>query len=283
MKIIVFLFLVACTSLRLPKQQCPVPEVRQSRPTVFYIDFLKAHKIQLVNDVESRYLDLVITDYLLVPKTIMSELLEEDTRMHLLTGNSVTDDPTWDKKITKSYHNDPRTFDSIIATGGKPYLQKASSKLNGDLRNYFAWMRKFCVKYPRAKDCKADFSDSALKSKLLGTDFPVRIVVNRMDAYGNSTVLHELGHSIDNLYAQDMISGTTRWQKLLVREKKSTEFLLMLCENGYCHENKAEGFAELFSYYHSCQETREHLKKEVPEIAKFFKSFESVREFKKLE
>ena len=123
---------------------------------------------------------------------------------------------------------------------------------------------------------------------------PTRIVVNHLyDNHGSSNlVLHEHAHNLDDINGHHSISNSKTWKALLKgSEKEKIQTLLTgLCIGGYCSTKdrtdpasieaaQAEGFAELFSYYHSCEEARKSIESYVPSIANFFKNFTSSTEF----
>jgi hypothetical protein len=106
---------------------------------------------------------------------------------------------------------------------------------------------------------------------------PTRIVINHLYEHHGSTnlVLHEHGHSLDSIYNHNTVSNSKTWKKLVASEQ-TMSFLGKICGN-YCTENRNEGFAESFAYYHACDASRTQMEREAPELAEFFKNFQSVR------
>jgi hypothetical protein len=106
---------------------------------------------------------------------------------------------------------------------------------------------------------------------------PTRIVINHLYEHHGSTnlVLHEHGHSLDSIYNHNTVSNSKTWKKLIASEQ-TMSFLGKICGN-YCTENRNEGFAESFAYYHACDASRTQMEREAPELAEFFKNFQSVR------
>lgn len=94
-------------------------------------------------------------------------------------------------------------------------------------------------------------------------------------------VLHEHGHTLDAIFKDKRLSYSRKWDKIMKETPGIIEFLDTLCTDRYCSENKEEGFAELFAYYHACEETRRHMEDAVPAMAEFFRNFDSVSVFKK--
>jgi hypothetical protein len=106
---------------------------------------------------------------------------------------------------------------------------------------------------------------------------PTRLVVNNLYDYHGSTnlVLHEHGHTLDSIYSHNSVSDSKTW-KGLINNAKVTAFIKLIC-GSYCTENRNEGFAEMFTYYHACEASRQHMAQEIPEVADFFKNLTTVR------
>ena len=108
---------------------------------------------------------------------------------------------------------------------------------------------------------------------------PMRIAINHLhdSTHGASNLfLHEHAHTLDSLYGNHTLSSSPLFLNLINNAPRSHEFLRKLCSNNYCTPDKPiEAFAELFSYYHGCDATRNHMEQSVPEIAEFFRNFNS--------
>lgn len=111
---------------------------------------------------------------------------------------------------------------------------------------------------------------------------PTRVVINHLyENHGSvNLVLHEHGHTLDDLYKSNVVSKSKTWKGMLEANPQAKEFLGVIC-GAYCQDNLNEGFAELFAYYHACPETREQVEAELPEFATFLAELNSIKEFKK--
>ena len=127
-----------------------------------------------------------------------------------------------------------------------------------------------------------------------GAKEPTRIAVNHLyDRHGSSNlVLHEHAHNLDSIYGRHTISNSAIWHQMFSGPDKDKiqTLLTAICSNNYCSgEGKtddekreaamAEGFAELFAYYHSCDKAKESVKRFVPDLAEFFEKLKNVKEF----
>lgn len=276
--LLALLTLNSCSSLLTSRRRCPE---FQGAPVPAYSNgdyskFLKDNNVTLATNVSLYEMEHFIDHYNKVPLSLRTELIREGATINLIHGDSIADDPSWDKS-TPANPEDWRTGSSMIGVSGWPFYQKQAKEYNKELTDKYTYLQQLCALQRFNPDCKIDYSDSALKAKLLPDNFPTRIVVNYLDAAG--LVLHEIGHSLDLLYSKGNISSSARWETLLQEEPDSGNFLKMLCEGQYCYTRKHEGFAELFSYYHSCDNTRTQMEKEIPRIADFFKNLSSVEDY----
>lgn len=106
---------------------------------------------------------------------------------------------------------------------------------------------------------------------------PTRIAVNHLyDKHGASNlVLHEHAHTLDSIYGRQSLSKSDVWKNLMATTPKSAEFTRSICGQ-YCLDREEERFAELFSYYFACEDSRKHLEEELPAVAEFFSKMNSV-------
>lgn len=109
---------------------------------------------------------------------------------------------------------------------------------------------------------------------------PTRIVVNHLyDRHGSvNLVLHEHAHTLDHLYSEKDLSASKAW-KALIEDEQNQNVMRGIC-GYYCLTDVRESFAELFAYYHACEETREHMEQVLPTIADFMRNLTNVKEFK---
>ena len=108
-----------------------------------------------------------------------------------------------------------------------------------------------------------------------------RVVINHLyDRHGSvNLVLHEHGHTLDQLYKYNVVSRSKTWKKLMDDEPQVNQFMMNICGT-YCRDNLNEGFAELFAFYHSCAETKVLVEQELPGFASFLRDLKNVNEFK---
>lgn len=108
-------------------------------------------------------------------------------------------------------------------------------------------------------------------------NIPTRIAINHLYQNHGATnlFLHEHAHTMDSLYGENSISNSTQWRSLVSSNPKIISFTKGICGK-YCLDREEERFAELFAYYHNCKATKDHLEKELPVVAHFFKNMTSV-------
>lgn len=89
--------------------------------------------------------------------------------------------------------------------------------------------------------------------------------------------LHEHGHALDNLYGYRSISSSSSWRTVLANSQTEQyiQKILTPYEHRVAPDNlddsvRAEGFAELFSYYYSCGAARQQMEANAPALANFF-------------
>ncbi len=112
-------------------------------------------------------------------------------------------------------------------------------------------------------------------------NIPTRLAINHLyhNHGASNLVLHEHAHTLDSLYGEHALSSSPTWSRLMDNSPRAREFLNVLCSEQYCTPDKpVEAFAELFSYYYACEDTRSHMEAIVPEIADFFRNFNSARD-----
>ncbi len=198
------------------------------------------------------------------PRTLYEELRAKGSFIRLIVGNGVTADSSFPLALAQA---DPAYLDKIAHTDGSEAALASVS-----------WATTV----------------GSGGSTLGEPKQPTRIVVNHLyDDHGSSNLLlHEHGHNLDSINGDHSISNSNTWKALLngADKDKIQTLLTGLCTNGYCSTKdrteanaikaaQGEGFAELFSYYHSCQQARESMESYVPSIANFFKDFSSGARF----
>lgn len=238
-----------------------------------YSKVLLDNRIKIVSPTfDLKNLQEFLAEYFKVPDRHRMEMLKNEASIHLIHGGSVMDDPTWDPNNQVTF--DGRLQSSVAGSGGNPAGLKKS-------RKYIKSMQKYCS-YTTSVDkdeCDKDWTKEEPK------DYPTRIVLNHMNSekglsfHGSVNVtLHEYGHGMDNLFESGGVSKSKNWQ-LIFNNKEIRDYMAVACKRAeYCLENANEAFAELFAYYTSCDETRDHMVKNSPILAKYFEKLSLKKE-----
>lgn len=203
-------------------------------------------------------------EYNKVPERHRKEMLKAGASIHLIHGKSVMDDPTWDPSLMKTF--DQRDWSTVSGAGGSPSAKKES-------KNFIKSMNKYCS-YALHIDndkCSKDWTREEPK------EYPARMVINQMYPQGDvsfhgsiNMVLHEYAHGMDGIYKSNGVSKANNWTRLY-NTPAIRSYMEIACKSAkYCLDNKNEAFAELFAYYHSCDQTRDHMERNAPVMAKYF-------------
>lgn len=112
---------------------------------------------------------------------------------------------------------------------------------------------------------------------------PTRIVINELYEKPSETnprttvlqgttnlTLHEHAHALDNLYRAGGISSSPAWTRV-IRDSQTNSYLRNILST-YEYNNAEEGFAELFTYYHSCAEARNQIQTHAPQLYQFLQN-----------
>jgi hypothetical protein len=107
---------------------------------------------------------------------------------------------------------------------------------------------------------------------------PTRIVVNHLyDGHGSrSLVMHEHMHTLDFMFMTNGFSQSQAWTALRSNDKMIK--LMDTLDKGttqphYCKDNPEESLAEMFAYYHGCQQAKDQVKAYLHEIATYLDNF----------
>ncbi len=111
---------------------------------------------------------------------------------------------------------------------------------------------------------------------------PTRMVVNHLyDGHGAIDLfLHEHAHTLDAVYGDSTISKSKTWTDVIAAEPNVREFLSAVCALEYCNTYHREAFADLFTNYHACPESRAQMEREIPLVADFFSKLTDANVFK---
>lgn len=260
-------------------KSCPqAPDNSEGKSIADYAPLMRANRITVAYGTpDVKWLDAFFYELNKFPANLLQEMVDAGATIHLIQGNAVTDDPTWDPSQVTTVEG-KRTFNHIPGTGGSPFAYEANRRSLEDQRNYRAGMRRYCQRY---RSCDpAAYPDLTASPKDEPTRFVINLLYNHDPAKGSShgstnLVLHEHGHALDSIFAYHGLSQKASWQAIM-NNPANRDFLVKLCPDNYCLRAE-EGYAESFAYYHNCEETRAHLEEVAPEIAEYFRNFTSVR------
>jgi hypothetical protein len=251
------------------------PECADTRKTMTYSDkpvesysaFMQDNRIKIVTPTfDLKNLQEFFFEYNKIPDVIRVEMLKAGAALNLINGQSVMDDPSWDPSQVLTF--DGRKQDTVTGAGGSPSASKT-------YKNYIKSMANFCSYAGAAgtdERCQKDWTKEPVKV------YPSRMVINRMypDEHGVAShgsvnmVLHEYAHGMDNIYKERGVSKGANWD-LLFKDATIRDYMKVACKaSDYCLNNSNEAFAELFAFYHSCDETRDHMVKNAPKLSKYF-------------
>lgn len=103
---------------------------------------------------------------------------------------------------------------------------------------------------------------------------PTRFVVNRLyEGHGSvNLVLHEFAHSLDSIRKYQGFSTGADWLAIAQGNQPFHDAIGSLCST-YCTDHPAEGLAEGFAVYYSCDSTRKWLTEHAPDAARWYGNF----------
>ncbi len=215
------------------------------------------------------------------PPELMREMASTGGKIRVMIGTGVSEDPQWEvekqraiagARAYRNWYNDPRTAPS--AKVGKTPPQSDAEAASG-YENTVEGSRQ----WDTVSGAGGNFSNRDWM-------VPTRIVLNRMYFSANresdgrithghmqgatNLFLHEHGHALDNIYGPNTISGSDEWKELL-DDAQVKAYLPKIFSD---YEGRAEeGFAEAFSYFHSCDASRRQMETHAPKLAEYFRTF----------
>lgn len=251
-----------------PDQSDSVP--RHGQGIQDYLPFLTANKIRVVSPTyQLRSLQDFIFEYHKFPAHLRNLMIANGASIHLVFGQSVMESPAWNQDVTSTF--DGRNQAEVAGAGGAPFANKMQLDGIAKMQQHAQTMRTFCRQHPNNPSCANEIKIPDY------VEAPTIIVANKLgaDHHGSvNLVLHEHAHSLDSLYADQGISTSPEWQALH-GDEEIRDYMRIVCKgNGaiYCLNNSNESFAELFAYYHACQESKSHLEKNAARLASYFRS-----------
>ncbi len=212
----------------------------------------------------------------------MLEMAGKGGKIRVMSGNGVSEDPQWEVEKQRSvsmarayrnWYNNPSTTAQQKQNSAVP-LTDAQAAAGYEVTTEGA--RQWDV----VSGAGGIFSHPAAMS-------PTRVVINRMyfsaHREANGTIstdrqqgatnlfLHEHGHALDGLYGANSISKSPEWKAVL--DNPQVKAYLPKVFSSYECDHAEEGFAEAFSYYHSCEASRKQMEEQAPALAEYLRNF----------
>lgn len=214
------------------------------------------------------------------PVTLMNELRGAGARIRAVKGVGVTDDPTWNQQRDQAIAN----LNTLLAYNAAhpENVQPVPTTAAQILSDYERTADGRTIRYLSGKG-----GDVSTPSSI----FPTRIVINALyrapaeGADGRITMssqgavnlfLHEHAHTLDTLYGNHRLSQSRQFREAISTPQASAYIAKITSDY---ETDPTEGFAELFAYYHSCDEARQQMEREAPGLAQLFRGLTNVREF----
>jgi len=226
----------------------PVPQV--SNRTRAELDrILKENNVEIVSEISNeQYLWDFVGELQRFPASLRRELASAGGKIHIFVDSmtskkGVTADPSWDRDV-KVEGKEGRSWDSLPGSGG--------------------WV-----------------------GTRLNAPVPTRIAINKLTAGATSNhgctslFLHEHGHMLGNRFGPGYGLHNQPEFRQLYQDPNWNKVMTKLCANNYCSQDneadREEAFAELFSYYHTCAESKESLETHFPAAAEYMRRLTTLR------
>lgn len=229
---------------------CDKPVAQVANKTREELDrILKENNVEIVSEISNeQFLWDFVAELQRFPASLRRELASAGGKIHifddsLTTKKGVTADPSWDRDV-KVEGKEGRSWTSLPGSGGWVATKKNSA-------------------------------------------VPTRIAINKLAAgpgsnHGSTSLfLHEHGHMLGNRFGPGFALHNQPEFRALLRDPNWMPMMTKLCANDYCNQDKdsdrEEAFAELFSYYHTCEESQRHLEENFPAAAEYMRSLTTLR------
>lgn len=255
---------------RVPVEKC-LPDgsaPRESRENIdklisdFKISFSPAAEKESI--IASQDFHLFIQEFKKFPPNLMRQMAREGSRITLIRGYGVADDPAWDlerQALVNAVRNSGRSQEE---------KERVIAEINEG--------------YTKTVDGARDWAyTSGAGGSFYGRrDVPTRIVVNHMystDVPNSAGVmetreegsvnlfLHEHGHALDNFHRPGSISNSDEWKN--IRQDPAVAAYLRKIFTSYEFDQLNEGFAEAFAYFYGCPSSQAQMRTEAPRLAQF--------------
>lgn len=222
---------------------CDKPQPQVAVRTREELDrILKENNVEIVSEISNeQYLWDFVGELQRFPSTLRRQLAEAGAKIHIFDDSvtskkGVTADPSWEGPRTEG--KEGRSWESLPGSGGWVGTSKNSA-------------------------------------------VPTRIAINKLTAgpgsnHGcTSLFLHEHGHMLGNRFGPGFALHNQPEFRALLRDPNWTPMMTKLCANNYCSQDndadREEAFAELFSYYHTCADSKRHLEENFPAAAEYMR------------
>lgn len=256
-----------------------------------YSSFIRDYNIEFVTNgtyptqesiMNTREFRLFMHELKKFPRPLLEEMASVGGKIRVMIGNGVTEDPTWWAARDRAVAITQANWDYYREHGGNRPPQTVE-QVRASYENTTEGARKWDV----VSGSGGVFTDPNAIN-------PTRIVINRMykalhrmpdgslvewDQGATNLVLHEHGHALDNLYGHHAVSSSEKWKKVM-DDPLVKRFVAKIFDPTYEGRFEEEGFAEAFSYYHACPQSRQQMEQNAPALAEFFRDFTTVRELR---
>lgn len=217
------------------------------------------------------------------PPALMTEMAAKGGKIRVMIGNGVSEDPQWQVEKQRAINIAQRYWDWYYhpSTTAKAKENRPVPISPAQAGNGFDVTTEGARQWDVVSGAGGVFSNPDAIS-------PTRIVLNRMyysaHREPNGTIssdrmqgatnlfLHEHGHAMDNLYGAHSISRSDEWRAVMA-DSQVKAFLPHIFSEDYELKHDEEGFAEAFSYYHSCEASRKQMEEQAPALAEYFRTF----------
>lgn len=216
------------------------------------------------------------------PRDLMLEMVAKGGKIRVMRGNGVSEDPQWEVEkqraitLAQNYWNWYYHPSTTAAQKQNAVVPIPPAQAGAGFEVTTEGGRQWDV----VSGAGGVFANPTAIS-------PTRIVLNRMyysaHREANGTIssdrmqgatnlfLHEHGHALDNLYGAHSISRSPDWRRVMANPQVAA-YLPKIFSTYEGHHDE-EGFAEAFSYYHSCEASRKQMEEEAPALAEYFRTF----------
>lgn len=216
------------------------------------------------------------------PPELMREMASVGGKIRVMSGNGVSEDPQWNVEKLRAVELNRRYREWFLnpKTPASQKVGRPEPMSDAQAAAGFEITTEGGRQWDMVSGAGGVFNNPNAIS-------PTRIVLNRMyfsahrEADGSishnrmqgasNLFLHEHAHALDNIYGAHTISRSRDWQRVM-SDPKVAAYLPKIFSD-YEGHHAEEGFAEAFSYYHSCEASRRQMETEAPALAEYLRTF----------